>query len=78
MARLLESDWVDNEFTADLLHKVGGDRRLAIVIYGTLFSDAIDWLARPIPALEGATPLNALKTEQGIRRVKECLMRFPR
>lgn len=78
MARMFESSWVEDEFTTELLASVGGDRRLAVVIYGTLLSDSVDWLSRPVPALGGVTPASCLRTHRGKVRVKECLMRFPK
>lgn len=42
-----------------------------------LVAEPFSWIETPIPALDGLSPLKCLESTQGIRRLRECLMRFP-
>lgn len=77
LADLLRGEWAACPFQQPLLDRVG-DEEIAVVVYGSLLDGSLEWLERNVPALDGATPLDCLRTAAGARRLKECLLRFPR
>ncbi|MDR0434664.1 MAG: MbcA/ParS/Xre antitoxin family protein [Gracilibacteraceae bacterium] len=38
-----------------------------------LGQSSLEWLDKKIPALNGGSPKNCLKTEEGLSKLKECL-----
>jgi hypothetical protein len=54
------------------------DGRIAAVIVGSFGSGAVEWLGKPVPALQGETPARCLESPAGPMRLKELLMRMPR
>lgn len=75
--KLFEEFWEDNEAQCKLLVKLDNHLDLAKVInmsYGT----NLEKLERKIPALDGLTILECLKSPTLINRLREMLMRMPR
>lgn len=77
-ARLFEAEWARCDFKDELLSAVGGDREIAMVVYGSVLYRPLEWVDKSIPALSGSTPRECSKTEDGRKRLKEMLMRLPR
>ncbi|MDO5968589.1 hypothetical protein Q4Q35_02105 [Flavivirga aquimarina] len=74
---VFESNWKDPEFQKTLLSKVDNRIDLAKVIYYKFGETSLNWLDKNIPALDNLTPLECLKSEKLINRLKVCLMRMP-
>ena len=64
--------------SAALLWMLGGDEDLALVIYGSVFETATDWVGQKIPALDGRSIKECIESESGMRDVRSMLMRLPR
>lgn len=50
---------------------------ISIVLYWRLRNHAYNWLSKPVPALDHATPIELLKSEDGKKILKVALMRMP-
>jgi hypothetical protein len=72
-----ESEWAKCTDQDRLLSAVDGDLDLAITCHYHLGEGALEWLDSVVPALEGFTPRQCLKSEKLRRRLKECLWRMP-
>ena len=72
----LEGNWNAFPQRDELLNAVGSiDLARPIAFHcGAHFSE---WLRAKIPALSNLTPLECLSSQDGIRRLKSCLMRMP-
>jgi hypothetical protein len=60
-----------------LLSAVVGNLDIAMACYHHLGDGAFEWLESAVPALDGLTPNECLKTEKLRNRLKECLWRMP-
>ncbi|MBF8149628.1 hypothetical protein ITJ86_06940 [Winogradskyella sp. F6397] len=69
-------DWTNSEFQKKLLSKVDNRIDFAKVIYYYIGETSLDWLDKNIPALDNLTPMECLKSERLINRLKVCLMRM--
>jgi len=72
-----ESEWEKCTFKEELLAAVNGNASIAMVTYGRLRGNALKWLVGGVPALDGLSPKECIKTENGLKRLKECLLRMP-
>jgi len=70
-------EWPKCAWEVELLDAVGGDLDLAIVLHYHFGEKVFEALQAPVPALEGLTPAECLKSENGRRRLKEYLWRMP-
>lgn len=52
------------------------DERLALVIQANLAKQSKSWLNKKVPALDNLTPLECIKNEVLLKRLKVCLMRM--
>ncbi len=68
--------WTNSEYQNTLLQKLNEKLDLAVVIYGRLEKESIDWIDKKVPALGYLTPLECLKSKNLILRLRECLMRM--
>lgn len=75
---LFKSEWKNCSFKNELLVRIGGAEDMAMVIYGTLQDSSMKWIESEIPALEGVSPILCLNSDDGIKRLRTCLHRFPR
>ncbi len=71
------AQWPECGFKDTLLRAVHSDLLLAQTVYGVVGDSALTWLQEPVPALGRSTPAFCLMTPQGLRAVRECLMRVP-
>jgi uncharacterized protein (DUF2384 family) len=77
LVELIREDyWQETQIQKDLLKKVENKIDLAIVIYGRVKNDCLDWVDRKIPALENLRPVDCLNNEFRTLRLRECLMRM--
>jgi hypothetical protein len=77
---VFSEEWKGCPFQEELLDAVGGAVDLAIVIYyqcGNEYEDCLEFMESKVPALNGISPKECLKTDWGIKRLRECLMRSP-
>lgn len=68
------------DLDADLLTKIPIENDCAKVIYwkkGNKLDEVKKWLAKPIPALDGKTPLEILSLEHGKTILRTAIMRMP-
>ena len=77
LAHAYEKEWEECSFKEELIAAVDGDLGIAIVIFGHLGGHALKWLETEVPALDGLTPKECMKTEKVIKRLKVCLTRMP-
>ena len=75
--KALSGEWPKCTFKEDLVAALNGDLGLAVTIFFHLQDAALDWVDQKIPALDGETPRACVQTVQGVRRLKEAMMRFP-
>ncbi|MSU77878.1 MAG: DUF2384 domain-containing protein [Gemmataceae bacterium] len=76
-AIVCESEWRMCPNQAQLLSAVEGDLDIAMACHLHLGDQVFDWLVSAVPALDGLSPSQCLKSEKGRRRLKECLWRMP-
>ncbi|MBI3898997.1 MAG: DUF2384 domain-containing protein [Gammaproteobacteria bacterium] len=74
-ASLFLQEWKSSDINDQLLGVVG-DKLLASVIAFHFGKDALHWLDRPVDALGGRKPRECLSTTNGIKDLKEILMRM--
>ncbi len=75
---LFKLEWQKCPFKTELVEKLNGMEDLAMVLYGTCLNSSLNWVENKIPALDGLTPIECLKNDSGIKRLKTCLNRMPR
>jgi hypothetical protein len=73
---VFDKNWKNSEFQKTLLLKVDNRIDLAKVIDYHIGETSLNWLDKNIPALDNLTPLECLKSEKIINRLKVCLMRM--
>ena len=71
-----EDFWENSDYQKSLLDKLKENLDLAIVIYGRLGTESINWVEKKVPALENLTPLECLTSKKLILRLRKCLMRM--
>ena len=71
------SFWDSFEEKKELLNMLHGDLIIAKPIAYHLNKRFKQWMHSTPPVLEGFSPLECLKTEQGKTKLKTCLFRFP-
>ena len=76
-ATVCGAEWATCDCQAKLLENVGGDLDVAMAIHYHFLERAIGVLSEKIPALDGLTPNECMKSENGRRRLKEFLWRIP-
>lgn len=74
--RVLESEWKDNEVTAELVRLVS-DRCITKAIWGCLRSGAVRWLYWNVPILNDQRPIDLLQTEEGRGSIRWVLISSP-
>lgn len=77
LANATGDSWKNSEIQLELLKLVNNDLDMAKIIYYTHTDLCLDWMNNKIPVLEYLTPLDCLKSEILIKRLKVCLMRSP-
>ena len=70
-------EWKNCPFQDELLDAVDGALDLAMVIYHEFDKHYDEWIENPVPALGDMSPKECLKTDWGVKRLRECLMRMP-
>jgi hypothetical protein len=73
---VFDSNWKNSEFQKTLLFKLDNRIDLAKVIDYHFRETSLNWLDKIIPALDNLTPIECLKSEKLINRLKVCLMRM--
>ncbi|MGB1269691.1 MAG: hypothetical protein ACPG45_08115 [Flavobacteriaceae bacterium] len=73
---VFDYNWKNSEIQKTLLTKVDDRIDLAKVIDYIIGETSLSWLNNNIPALDNLTPLECLKSEKLINRLKVCLMRM--
>jgi hypothetical protein len=69
-------DYLDNNARL-LSEKLDGHLDLAVIIYGKRgIKEALWWIEREVPALEGIKPVDCLKNPELLKRLRECVMRM--
>lgn len=68
--------WTNSPLQRTLVARVNNDLELAIMIYGKIGDDCLEWLEMRVPALGGRKPINCLKSPRFVRRLREALMRI--
>jgi hypothetical protein len=76
LVRAHAENWPSCDFQDALLKHLHGNIEIAKVIYSHVGDDALNWIDRPIPALDGLTPIQCL-IEGKKKRLQEMLMRMP-
>ncbi len=76
-SRNLESEWEKFEYKKELLALVRGDVDIARPIAYSLGVHYEKWFFSKVPVLDNISPSECMRTRKGIRRLKECLLRFP-
>jgi len=61
---------------AELIEALGGCEDLATVI-ASITIEPTEWIIKAVPALDGLTAIECIKTPKGMQRLRECLLRFP-
>jgi hypothetical protein len=74
---VFQEEWDSFEKKEELLILLNNNIELARPIAFRLGSNFSSWLSSTVPALEHETPLQCLKSSEGIKRLKTCLMRMP-
>ncbi|WP_425077854.1 hypothetical protein [Psychroserpens sp. S379A] len=69
--------WNESEFQKELLSQLDNKIDLAKVIYYHCAESSIKWINSKIPALDNIKPVECIKNDELIKRLKVCLMRFP-
>jgi hypothetical protein len=72
-----ESEWAKCPHQPRLLSAVQGDLDIAMACHYHLGEQVFHWLVSAVPALDGLTPSQCLKSQKHRRRLKECLWRMP-
>jgi len=70
-------DWNESDIQLRLLNKLGNQQDLAKVISGKVGAEALNWVSKNIPALDGLTPIECLADDALVKRLKTALMRMP-
>ncbi|MBA6157373.1 hypothetical protein H3Z83_12720 [Tenacibaculum sp. S7007] len=73
---VFDYNWKNSEFQKTLLSKLDNRIDLAKAIDYIIGETSLSWLNKNIPALDNLTPLECLKSEKLINRLKVCLMRM--
>ena len=60
--------------TKELLKKLNNNEELVYVVEGVIGSSALQWVDRKIPALNNGKPVNFVKSEEKIIKLKILLM----
>jgi len=76
-SQCFQSEWEAFEFKNELLSLVDGNIELARPIAYHLGSNFREWFSSSVPALSNVSPSECMKSPQGIKRLKVCLMRLP-
>jgi hypothetical protein len=76
--RVIGSDWEKCSFKAALIGALDGREDIAKAVYSSVEDQALEWINKPVPALENVSPKDCLKSEGTVKRLKEMLMRMPR
>jgi hypothetical protein len=78
LARCYDTEWELCLFKNELLKAVNHDKDIAIIIFGTLGEQSLNWLTEAVPVLENLSPNECMKTKKGIKSLRACLLSFPR
>lgn len=76
-SQCFQEEWGKFEDKIALLELVNGDVALARPIAYHLRHAYKAWFSSSVPALGDLSPTECLKSPRGIKRLKECLLRFP-
>ena len=69
--------WADWDHRETLIEQCGGDADIAVMIHAAVGGDqALVYLDKPVPALEGETPRACMQNDAGTKRLKVMLTRL--
>jgi len=68
--------WSETESQKLLLRDLDNRSDIAKVVFAKLGDESLDWIGRKIPALDNLSPKDCLNTPEGIKRLKEGLLRM--
>lgn len=71
-----ESYWAESADQKLLMENLDNKPDIAKVIFAKLGDRGLDWIDRKIPALDNLSPKECLNTSDGIKRLKEGLLRM--
>lgn len=71
-----ESYWTETADQKLLEENLDNKSDIAKVIFAKLGDGGLDWIDRKIPALDNLSPKDCLNTSNGIKRLKEGLLRM--
>ncbi|WP_343565690.1 hypothetical protein [Sphingobacterium sp.] len=71
-----ESYWTESVDQKLLEENLDNKSDIAKVIFAKLREGGLDWIDRKIPALDNLSPKECLNTSDGIKRLKEGLLRM--
>lgn len=74
---LCRGNWTNSSLQVELLKTLNGMLDIAIVLWMTHKSASSNWIKSGIPALDNLRPIDCLKNEKLIKRLKVCLLRIP-
>ena len=76
-AETFSANWEQCNIKNELLVALGGHEDLAKVIFAAVGDSALTWINSPIPALDGLSPQECLRSEVLRKRLRVMLTRFP-
>ena len=76
MVYWVESYWTETADQKLLEENLDNKSDIAKVIFAKLGDGGLDWIDRKIPALDNLSPKDCLNTSNGIKRLKEGLLRM--
>ncbi|WKT59702.1 MbcA/ParS/Xre antitoxin family protein [Microbulbifer thermotolerans] len=75
-ANIFLDDFEDSEENKEL-ENIVGDKKIAAAIKFHIGSHYKEWLHSNIDALNGKKPVECIESEEGIKQLKEMLMKIP-
>jgi hypothetical protein len=76
-AETFSANWERCNFKNELLVALRGHEDLAKVVFAAVGDSALTWINNPIPALDGLSPQECLRSEVLLKRLQVMLTRFP-
>lgn len=73
-----EQNWLKCDYQEELVRDLGGQEDIAVVIFATVNDKCRTWIHQPIPALDGLSPQECVKSQMLLKRLRTMLMRMPR
>ncbi|MET1533783.1 hypothetical protein [Burkholderia sola] len=76
VVKFMNGEWVDSDMTRELSRRVS-DPDIAVVIWGCMKDDSIQWLDYRMPAGGRQKPIDLLKSEKGKAEIRWILISNP-